>query len=146
MAEIRDFAAALRGMADNVDIIADRHDVTEVVRLRESLDEHMVRARRDGDLIDELRRHAEIMGRRLDAIGKLRRNALVGERAGDVVEILADALLLIAEDRCASFTTPEGCLSPTTGRVRGAKFGAEAWCDACIARDALVRAGYRGES
>lgn len=94
---------------------------------------------RDADLIAELRRHVEIMGRSLDGIGRLRKTYLVGEQAGDVVQILADALLIIGERRCSNYV---GSSCQRSGRGRRAEFTAERWCDECIARDALDRAGW----
>jgi hypothetical protein len=53
-------------------------------------------------------------------------------------EIAADALRLIAGDRCWTFTRGR-CSDEGSGRVRGARYGAEKWCDSCVATDALVR-------
>ena len=36
---------------------------------------------------------------------------------------------------CTSFTGKTTCI--TAGRTRGARYSAEAWCEGCIARDAL---------
>lgn len=142
MGEIRDFAVAMRQMADNVELLAERHDVAEMGRLREAVAAHAVQARRDADLVEELRRQNVVMGRSLDAIGRLRKTVVFGDRAA--VQILADALLLI-EGQCSNYTTADGCTSESSGRVRGAATDADSWCDECIARDALTRAGYRGE-
>lgn len=49
-----------------------------------------------------------------------------------------DALMLIDKYGCTNFIG-ERCSDPGSGRVRGARYGADAWCDACIARDALEK-------
>lgn len=46
------------------------------------------------------------------------------------------ALSLIAERGCETFTVGR-CWSPGNGRTRGARYGAECWCDPCVATDAL---------
>jgi hypothetical protein len=50
-----------------------------------------------------------------------------------------NALECIISDRgtCENFTGQHTCRDPLSGRTRGAYYGAEAWCDVCIARDAL---------
>lgn len=48
-----------------------------------------------------------------------------------------DALELIGKGGCSNFWQGH---CEASGRVRGAQFGADAWCDACIANDALGRA------
>lgn len=48
----------------------------------------------------------------------------------------ADALRTIGTE-CETFTAPPFCSDPGSGRTRGAYYGAEKWCDACIAREAL---------
>lgn len=136
--EISDFAGALRQMADNALLVAERHDVAEIAALRRQVEEQAVKAQRDGDLINELRRQARAMGRSLDAIGRLRES--VKAEPADAVQILGDALLLIAGERCSTFTSGS-CRNGTSGKVRGAKYGADAWCEPCIAFDALERAG-----
>jgi hypothetical protein len=58
------------------------------------------------------------------------------------LDIAYDALLLIAgpPPHCSSSTTEShACRQPTSGRTRGARYGADAWCDQCIAVDALER-------
>ena len=45
------------------------------------------------------------------------------------------ALRLIAKHGCASFIGNTRCWN--AGRKRSAKYGADRWCDACIAQDAL---------
>jgi hypothetical protein len=75
------------------------------------------------------------MGRSLDAIARLR-----GTDIRSAVTIFGDALILLAGDRCSTFTSGS-CSSGTSGKTRGAKYGADAWCSECIARDALERAG-----
>lgn len=137
MAEIIDFAKALRLLADNAEALSERHDVAQMARLRHEADERAVLARRDGDLIDELRRQVQSMGRSLDAIGRLRKNQLT--HPADAVQILADALLVI-DGPCSNYTGPASCRE-YRHRTRGAKYTAEAWCDQCVARDALERAG-----
>jgi hypothetical protein len=49
-----------------------------------------------------------------------------------------DALRLIDRHGCTTFRVGR-CLDPYSGRERGAEYGADAWCDACVARDALGR-------
>lgn len=132
--EIQDFAAALRAMADNVDVLADRHDVKDMAQLRRDAAQHEVDRRRDQDLIDELRRQLAAVTRYVDGIARLRRTMV----PGDTETVLAEALILIAGERCSSFTS--GCCADA-GLTRGAKYGAEAWCTECVARDALERAG-----
>lgn len=51
---------------------------------------------------------------------------------------VVDALWLIDRHGCTSYTRGR-CLDPHSGKKRGARYGADAWCDACIARDALNR-------
>lgn len=51
---------------------------------------------------------------------------------------LTEALELItgrAIDGCEAFSSPSNCL--TAGRMRDAEYGADQWCDACVAREAL---------
>lgn len=136
--EITDFAAGLRQMATDADKLAKRHDLSEVAELRRTIYARNAQAQRDEDLIVELRRQVESMARKLDAIGRMRKRVLFGESA-EGVQILVDALLLIAGDRCTTFTPPANCLS--AGKTRGVRYGADAWCEGCVARDALVRAG-----
>lgn len=62
-------------------------------------------------------------------------NPTVAER----VAYLIEAALLIDEDGCATFTSGR-CSDPHSGRSRRSRYGADRWCDACIARDALDRA------
>ena len=50
-----------------------------------------------------------------------------------------DALRLIDRDGCEHFTRGR-CLDPSSSKTRGARDGADAWCPACIAADALRRA------
>lgn len=90
--EITDFAAALRAMADNVDVLAERHDVKDMAQLRRDAAQHEAERRRDADLIDELRRQVAASGRTLDAIGKLR--VMADYQRSAAIQILADALLL----------------------------------------------------
>lgn len=134
--EITDFAAALRGMADNADKLAERHDVLEIAGLRRAVDDQAAKISRDQDLIDELRRQLAAVTRYVDGIARMRRTIV----PGDTEAVLAEALMLIAGDRCSSFTSGS-CRSATSGKTRGAPYMAEAWCDECIARDALERAG-----
>lgn len=136
MIEISDFAGGLRQMADNADRLSERHDVAEMAGLRRQVEEQAVKARRDADLIDELRRQAKSLGRSLDGIGRLRKSVLRGD--ADVVQILADALLVL-DGPCTIYTA--GSCRDHPGRKRGAPFTAEAWCEPCVARDALTRAG-----
>ena len=48
---------------------------------------------------------------------------------------MVDALQLISRHGCESFVAPYNCQGG--GRTRGAYYGADAWCDPCIALDAL---------
>lgn len=137
MTEIADFAGALRQMADNAEALAERHDIAEIAGLRRQVDGQAARAQRDADLIDELRRQLLAHGNSLDAIGRLRKSVLAGDRPADVVQILVDALLLI-DGGCESFTSGR-CRD--AGRIRFAPYTAEAWCQSCVAHDALERAG-----
>lgn len=50
---------------------------------------------------------------------------------------LAEALELIDRDGCETFTGSHRCFDANSGRTRGAKYGADMWCPACIARHAL---------
>lgn len=135
---VEDFANALRQMAENADRVAERHDVAEMDQLHVKIGVLQAKASRDGDLIAELRKHVEVMGRSLDGIGKMLRTV-----SGDDVKILADALLLISEDHCESFTGHWSCRDEGSGKVRRGSVGtAGLWCDSCIARDALERAGW----
>lgn len=138
MTEIVDFAAALRQMADNADQLADRHDVAEMAALRRQVDEQAAKARRDADLIAELRRQVTAAWRSLDAIGRMRKNVLALKES-DAVQILAEALMVIDRD-CDNYTGPSTCREDAS-RTRRAEFTADAWCDPCVARDALERAG-----
>lgn len=54
------------------------------------------------------------------------------------VEVLTDALQLLAADGCHTFT--QGSCRDDGARTRGARFSAEAWCQPCVAQDALDRA------
>lgn len=49
------------------------------------------------------------------------------DRYGDALRTIGTA--------CASYTGDTTCVS--AGRTRGARYMAEAWCDQCIAREAL---------
>lgn len=138
--EIADLAAALRGMAGNVDVLAERHDVKDMAQLRREAAEHEVARRRDADLIDELRRQLKSTWRSLDAIGGLRKIVLTGHAPADVVQILADALIILAGPRCSTYTSGS-CRDANSGKTRGARFTAYAWCGECVAWDALERAG-----
>jgi hypothetical protein len=80
--EISDFAGALRQMADNALLVAERHDVAEIAALRRQVEEQAVKAQRDGDLIDELRRQVKMMGRSLDGVGRMRKGVLAFEGFG----------------------------------------------------------------
>lgn len=53
-------------------------------------------------------------------------------------KVLRAALRLIAGKSCHSYTTGLGSC-PEAGRRRNARYGADRWCDACIAHDALQR-------
>jgi len=132
------FADALRQMAANADRVADRHDIAKMARLQDLVAAQRDQAQRDADLIAELRRQAVAMGRSLDGIGKMLRTV-----PGDDVKILADALLLISEQRCESFTGSWSCRDERSGKSRRSEHGTcGVWCDPCIARDALERAGW----
>lgn len=52
-----------------------------------------------------------------------------------VTKRLRSALELIDRNGCTNLT--RGRCWDTNSRQRGAKYGADAWCDACVARDAL---------
>lgn len=54
---------------------------------------------------------------------------------GTVPDAARSALELIDATGCKSFTGNNRCWN--FGRTRGAEFGADAWCDPCIARNAL---------
>lgn len=139
MTEIADFAAALRQMADNAEYLAERHDVAEVAVLRALVEEQAAKAQRDSDLIDELRRQVGGTVRALDAIGQMRRHVL-NMKAPDAVQVFTDALLIIAGTGCSNYTS-RSCRDASSGRTRTAAFSAEAWCQECVAADALERAG-----
>lgn len=55
---------------------------------------------------------------------------------------LRSALELIDKHGCHTYTSGR-CWE--NGRARGAEFSAEAWCDPCVARDALNHGPYYGE-
>jgi hypothetical protein len=133
--QLGDFANALRQMADNADKLSERHDVAQMAALRAEVDTQAAKAQRDSDLIAELRRQVEVMGRSLDGIGRMRKAVLAGDQAA--VQILADALLVLDGD-CATYTRGS-CRN--SSRRRSALFTADAWCERCVARDALERAG-----
>lgn len=137
MTELIDFAGALRQMAANAETLANRHDLRHVAQLYQQVDDQAAAARRNADLVTELRRQVEAMGRVLDGIGRMRRVALNGDQAA--VQILADALFVI-DGQCEHFTS-SSCRSDTSGKTRGAPYLADAWCMPCVARDALERAG-----
>lgn len=131
-----DFAAALRQMAAHAEQLAERHDVASVAELRRDLQQRNDQVDRDADLIAELRKQVEVMGRSLDGIGRMRKGTLAGDQAA--VQILTEALFVL-DGRCEHFTAGS-CRSATSGKTRGARFGADAWCGSCVARDALERA------
>jgi len=56
----------------------------------------------------------------------------------DTVEYAIAMLRIIAGQRCRTFISPHGACAKN-GRVLGAYYGAEAWCDACIAASVLDR-------
>lgn len=140
--QMKDFAGALRQMANDADWLAERHDVADMADLRRQVHEQAVKARRDSDLIDELRRQLAAMGRSLDAISRLRRNAQIAPAdKGTVIKVLAEALLVI-DGPCDNYIPDSWtCRTEGVGRTRGARYSAEAWCVQCVARDALERAG-----
>lgn len=138
--EINDFSAALRAMADNADTLANRHDYVQIAGLLKDVNDQAVKIQRDQDLIDELRRQVAAMGRSLDAIGRMRKHVLA-MKTPDAVQVLVEALLVI-DGPCATYIPDSWtCRTEGVGRTRGAKYGAEAWCTQCVARDALERAG-----
>lgn len=59
------------------------------------------------------------------------------ERLEAALDVALDALRLIAGDRCETYTSGR-CSDKHSGRERGARSGADAWCDACVAHDALT--------
>lgn len=40
-------------------------------------------------------------------------------------------------NNCETFTGLQVCRTPQSGRERGARYGVDAWCPACIAADGL---------
>lgn len=78
------------------------------------------RARTDAELIAEARSALPAL---LDAIERLRSG----------LEHIADG------QECSNYTGPPWCRDDS-GRSRDAKYGADRWCDTCIARDALTSA------
>lgn len=56
--------------------------------------------------------------------------------AADQLNRLRSALELINRNGCSNFTRGR-CTDPYSGRARDAHYGANRWCDACIAADAL---------
>jgi hypothetical protein len=139
-AEISDFARMLRRAADDADALAERHDLRHMAQLCQQVDEQAVKAQRDSDLIDELRRQVRAMGRSLDGIGRLRKGVLALKET-DAVQILAEALFVL-DGPCANYIADSWtCRTEGVGRTRGARYGAEAWCHQCVAHDALERAG-----
>ena len=138
--EIADFAAGLRQMAAHADLLAIRHDMVEVAGLRRQVDEQTVKAQRNCDLIDELRLQVQIMGQASDAIGRMRKNLTTSERPAEAVQILVDALLVI-DGPCRHYAVGSYACREDDSRTRGAEYAADAWCEPCVARDALERAG-----
>lgn len=132
---IGEFAGVLRAMADLADRLATRHDVAQMAELQDAVHQAEATAVRDGDLIAELRRQAEAMGRSLDTIGRSR--SRVSSPGG--TQVLVDALLVIGID-CSNYTGGHTCVEDG-GRARGANALADAWCSGCVARDALTRTG-----
>lgn len=132
--EIVDFANALRAMAGNVDVLAERHDVKDMAQLRRDAAQHEVDRRRDADLIDELRRQLAATTRYVEGIARLRRSIV----PGDTEAVLAEALMVI-DGHCTNFTAGGRC--PDSSRSRNAPYAADAWCAPCVARDALERVG-----
>lgn len=65
--------------------------------------------------------------------------------AAERVAYLVEAALLIEATGCTTFTSGR-CSDPHSGRSRRSRYGADRWCDACIARDALDRASAPHES
>jgi hypothetical protein len=57
--------------------------------------------------------------------------------AVEELERLKDALRLISGEKCENYTGDWRCWDDGMGRTRGARYTAEAWCDACIAQAAL---------
>lgn len=55
---------------------------------------------------------------------------------------MVDALQLISRHGCEGSVAPYNCQD--AGRTRGAYYGADAWCDPCIALDALAAAPVDG--
>lgn len=135
--EIKDFSAALRAMARNVDVLAERHDVAQMAQLRQEAADHVVQTRRHQDLIEELRRQVAAMERSLDGIGRMRRTVEADPLAA--VPVLVEALMVIYGE-CENYTGSASC-RVHSGRTRRADCAVEAWCEQCVARDALERAG-----
>ena len=56
----------------------------------------------------------------------------------DQRDTATDALRHITNgQQCETYTRPPYCRDPQSGRSRDAHYGAERWCDTCIALDAL---------
>lgn len=61
------------------------------------------------------------------------------EHAATVIERLRAGLVdIIDGQECESFTGRPYCRDAGSGRSREGVFGAERWCDTCIAHDALA--------
>lgn len=70
-------------------------------------------------------------------------------RAAEVAVLQGVPLLLAALERVDSFgcmrsASNRRCFDPGSGLRRDAEFAADAWCDACVARDALEGGIHHG--
>jgi len=89
------------------------------------------------DALDE----ADLLRRNFNTLGDVNRE-LAAER-----DALAEALAVAREAleeisrfaECENYTGQYYCHSENSGRSRNARWGADRWCDTCIARDALAR-------
>lgn len=75
------------------------------------------------------------------ALGDRLAEHLTGTEA--VAAAVEDALRLIDRHGCEHFTRRSGrrCSDTSSGKTRGARYSADAWCHPCIADDALVTLG-----
>jgi hypothetical protein len=56
--------------------------------------------------------------------------------AQDGLRVIADRAA--GANGCENYTGPWTCRDPHSGRSREGQYGAEQWCDACVAADALA--------
>ena len=118
-------------------LVAERSELlAEVERLR--IDVHGCGCPAPYDTCPHDEPLARAVGRLTVQVG---RADLDREKARFRTAQLSDALRHIADgEQCDNFTRSR-CRDPHSGRTRDAKYGADRWCDVCIALDALDALG-----